>query len=290
MMRVSFELVRVHQWVKNFFILAPAFFGGVFAFDKLLYHLLPGFFCFCLISSAVYILNDLLDVNADRQHPQKKHRPIASGKVPVNIAVIALLVLFGAGTVIGWLVDPHFFYVLISYAIINVGYSVYLKRISILDIILVSSGFILRVLAGGILAGVVISHWLYIMTFLIALFIAIAKRRDDVLLLESTGTEMRKSIKGYSLEFVNAVMAMMSAVLIVSYILYVTSPEIVQRFPGKPLFISGIFVLAGLLRYLQITLVEKRSGSPTKIVLSDFFIQAAIVLWVVFFAVIIYSK
>lgn len=284
-----FNLLRVHQWVKNAFVLAPAFFGGVLALDKFIDVLVPGFLCFCMVSSSIYILNDLMDVSADRQHPKKSKRPIASGKISVGTASLVMGVLFLIGAVGGYLVNKNFFLVLCVYAVINVGYSVYLKRISILDIMLVSSGFILRVLAGGILASVVISHWLYIMTFLIALFIAIAKRRDDVLLLESTGAEMRKSIKGYSLEFANAAMAMMSAVIIVAYLLYVTSPEIRDRHPDKPLYVSVVFVVAGLLRYLQITLVEKRSGSPTRIVLTDYFIQCVVLAWVIFFAVCIYA-
>lgn len=287
---VYLRLLRVHQWIKNLFVLAAAFFGGVFSLHMLFYTLVPGILCFCLVSSAIYILNDLLDAEADRLHPEKSKRPIASGAIGKGTAISLMIVLAVAAIAGGFLINHAFAYVLLTYAVVNICYSGFLKRVSVLDIFLVSSGFILRVYAGGVLTGVHISHWLYIMTFLLALFIAIAKRRDDVLLLETTGTEMRKSIKGYSLEFVNTSMGMMSAVIMVSYILYVTSPEIVQRFPGKPLFISGVFVLAGLLRYLQITLVEKKSGSPTKIVLSDFFIQATIVLWVLFFAVIIYNK
>lgn len=289
-MMVYLKLLRIHQWIKNLFVLAAAFFGGVFSIKIFLNTLLPGVLSFCLISSAIYILNDLMDAKADQAHPVKSKRPIASGAVSQPIAVVLMLLLGTAAIVSSFLLNHYFAYVLITYAVVNICYSGFLKRISVLDIFLVSSGFILRVYGGGVLTGVSISHWLYIMTFLLALFIAIAKRRDDVLLLESTGAEMRKSIKGYSLEFVNTSMGMMSAVIVVSYILYITSPEIVQRFPGRPLFISGIFVLAGLLRYLQITLVEKRSGSPTKIVLSDFFIQATLVLWILFFAFVIYFK
>ena len=231
-----------------------------------------------------------MDVAADRLHPVKSKRPIASGEVPVKVAYVLVFVLFGLGLTLGWIVNHNLFILLSLYGVINISYSAFLKRISILDILLVSSGFILRVLAGGVLAGVEVSHWLYIMTFLISLFLAIAKRRDDVLLLESTGAEMRKAVKGYSLEFVNAVMSMMSAVIVVSYILYVTSPEIVNRYPGKPLYVSVIFVIAGLLRYLQIALVEKKSGSPTQVLLKDIFVQVCIIGWIVFFGMTIYYK
>jgi hypothetical protein len=157
-----------------------------------------------------------------------------------------------------------------------------------MDAFIISLGFVLRVAAGGVLSNIIVSHWLYIMTFLLALFIAFAKRRDDVLILNETGSQMRKSIKGYNLEFISSAISILSAVLIVSYILYITSPEVNIRFFGKHPYISTIFVVLGVFRYLQITLVENNSGSPSKLVLKDVFIQLVVASWVLFFIVLIY--
>jgi decaprenyl-phosphate phosphoribosyltransferase len=283
------SLLRVHQWLKNGFILAPAFFGGIlFPFTDFPLELVAGFFAFSFAASAIYILNDLCDVESDRLHPVKSKRPIPSGKVSINTARVLMMALGVASLGIAWYLNQTFLMLICAYIAINIAYSFGLKKVAILDIIMVSSGFILRVVAGGILASVVVSHWLFIMTALLALFLAIAKRRDDLVLTESTGTQLRKANEGYNLEYVNIVMGMMSAVIIVSYILYITSPEISQRFHGKPLYVSTIFVFAGLLRYLQITLVHKKSGSPTQVLMRDVFTQICIALWVAYFALMIY--
>jgi len=288
-MKTAFDLLRINQWVKNLLIFAPAFFGGVLLFDGYIQRLLAGFLCFCCISSAIYILNDLCDVKNDRQHPVKSKRPIASGAISTGLAAGLMAALAGAAFLGAWFIGKEVLGVILLYAAVNIGYSLGLKRIAILDVVLVSSGFIFRVLAGGLLVAVTISHWLYIMTFLLALFLAIAKRRDDLLLLETTGAEMRRAIRGYNMDFVNVAMGMMSAVIVVSYILYVTSPEITARL-GKHLYISVAFVIVGLLRYLQITLVEKKSGSPTRVFLRDLFMQLTLAGWLAFFAFIIYIR
>lgn len=283
-----FQLLRVHHWLKNGFIFAPAFFGGVLISGNI-WPLIYTFFAFSLVASAVYIFNDACDVANDRLHPEKKKRPIASGEVPLNTAWLLAVIFAVAGLALAYMVHLHVCMVVGAYLGVNILYSLGLKRIALLDILIVSSGFILRVVAGGIVAGIVISHWLYLMTFLLAIFLAIAKRRDDLVILQETGVEMRKAIKGYTLEYVNVVMAIMCAVIIVSYILYITSPEIATRFGDKPLYVSTVFVIIGLLRYLQITIVEKKSGSPTRVLLSDIFTQAFIVMWIAFFGIIIYA-
>ena len=243
---------------------------------------------FLLCIDAIYIFNDLCDVEADRLHPEKSKRPIPAGKINVNLACGLMLALAVAGLAIAYFLSTTFLLLLVAYVVINVTYSLGLKKVAILDIMMVSSGFIIRVVAGGVLTGVVISHWLFIMTFLLALFLAIAKRRDDLVLAEVTGIQLREVNEGYNLEYVNVVMGMMSAVITVSYILYITSPDINMRFPDKPMYVSTLFVFAGLLRYLQITLVHKKSGSPTRVLVGDIFTQLCIILWVAYFAAMIY--
>ena len=176
------------------------------------------------------------------------------------------------------------------YYALNIAYSMGLKALSLIDIFIVSSGFVFRVIGGGIICNIEISHWLFIMTFLLALFIALAKRRDDVLIELRSGEKMRHSISGYTLEFVDSTLSILCGVLIVSYILYITSSDIGLRIGNRYAFSSAIFVIMGIFRYLQITLVEKGSGSPTKILINDRFLQIVILLWVLFFGALLYSR
>ncbi len=191
---------------------------------------------------------------------------------------------------IGWYLAEKFLFILGIYFILNLGYSFGLKTIPILDIIIVAVGFVLRVKGGAIIAHVGVSEWLTIMIFLLALFMAIGKRRDDVLLKLASGTDMRKSIKGYNLEFLNVLLALVCAVIVVAYFMYTMSPEVLQRMGTYRLYYTCLFVLAGIIRYLQIIYVKAASGSPTKILYKDRFIQATIILWIASFYIIIYLK
>jgi 4-hydroxybenzoate polyprenyltransferase len=181
-------------------------------------------------------------------------------------------------------------FVLGIYFFLNLAYSFGLKNIPILDIIIISIGFVLRVKAGAVIAKVGLSEWLTIMVFLLALFMAIAKRRDDVLLKLSSGNDMRKAVKGYNLDFINTALSLICAVIIVAYFMYTTSPEIVERLQTYRLYYTCLFVLAGIFRYLQLIYVQQDSQSPTKILYKDRFIQATILLWIISFYLILYVK
>ena len=200
--------------------------------------------------------------------------------------------LAGTGYVLGYLADPHFLFLFILglYFIINLFYSFGLKNIAILDILILSAGFVLRVKGGAVISKVDTSEWLIIMTFLLSLFMAIAKRRDDLLLKSTTGTDMRKSMSGYNLDFLNTMLGLFSAIIIVAYINYTVSPVTIHRLGTYRLYYSSLFVIAGLMRYLQITFVQKKSGSPTEILYKDFFIQITLVLWVISIYVILYLR
>lgn len=284
------KLLRINQWTKNSFIFAPLFFSGHLLDIEMILVCLVAFALFSFNASSIYIINDLKDVEKDKLHPVKKNRPFAKGTVSKNLGFILFILFSLSSLVLAFIFNTNFFFVLLFYFVMNIIYSMGLKKVSLVDILIISVGFVLRVTAGGVVTGIEISQWLYIMTFLIALFIAFAKRRDDVLIEMQTGEQMRKSISGYNLEFITSAISILCGVLIVSYLLYVTSFEITERFKGKPVFISTIFVIVGILRYLQITLVEKNSGSPTKILAKDRFIQFIIAGWVLFFAFIIYFK
>ncbi len=178
--------------------------------------------------------------------------------------------------------------ILAIYITLNIGYSFYLKHIAILDVIIIATGFALRLFVGSTVTGIPLSMWIVIMTFLLALFMALAKRRDDVLILLNTGGKMRKAIDGYNLQLIDGAMMIMASVVIVVYILYTTSIAVVQRLQSEYLYLTALFVILGILRYLQIAFVEKGSDSPTKIVLKDKFMQITILAWMISFVWIIY--
>jgi 4-hydroxybenzoate polyprenyltransferase len=287
---VYIKLLRAKDWAKNLFLFIPVFFSGLI-FNKDTYPLLLlGFLAFCCIASSIYIINDYRDIEDDKKHPVKSKRPLASGAVSKTAAIIicALLILTGFG--IAFFIETKFLFVLGIYFLINLGYSFGLKNIPILDIGIVAAGFVLRVKAGAVIADIGISEWLNIMVFLLALFMAIGKRRDDVLLKLTSGTDMRKAIKGYNLEYLNVVLALVCAVIVVAYFMYTMSPEVERRMGTYRLYYTCLFVLAGILRYLQIIFVQAASGSPTKILYRDRFIQFTLLLWIASFYLIIYMK
>lgn len=283
------KLLRPEQWVKNMFMFIPAFFAGALFNYNVLLQVSLGFLAFCAVASSIYIINDYRDIEADQNHPEKCQRPLASGEVSSRQALIAMMILFATGLSISLLINIWFFGILLIYISLNLGYSFGLKHISILDIFIVASGFLLRTLAGGIVADVYISQWLVIMIFLLALFLALAKRRDDLIIGMQSGKLMRKSVQHYNLEFTNASLTMLSGIIIVSYLMYTISEEVTNRL-GNHLYFTSIFVIAGIMRYLQITLVENNSGSPTKLLYSDSFIRITLIGWILSFFAIIYLQ
>lgn len=284
-----FFLLRAHHWPKNLFVFIPAFFAGVLTQWPTLIYVSQGVICFSLISSVVYILNDYKDIEKDKLHPVKKNRPLASSKVTVRTALGLAILLLIIALPWGFYLNLYFGLCLVIYLSINILYSLGLKNISLVDTLIVSSGFLIRTLSGGWLADVSISQWLVIMVFLLSFFLAIAKRRDDLILFQSGKAPLRTSSKGYTIEFINIILAVLASVIIVSYIMYTISVDVENRLHAPYLYVTALFVFAGLIRFLQITLVENKSGSPMGIFLTDIFIQTNIILWIVSFYVIIYA-
>jgi decaprenyl-phosphate phosphoribosyltransferase len=284
------KLIRPKDWAKNLFLFLPLFFGQqILDFHKVI-AVSYGFIAFCCIASSIYIINDYRDREDDRKHPVKCKRPLASGAIaPASaLALCGLLMILGFG--LAWWIREKFLVVLAIYFLVNLGYSMGLKSIAVLDIMLLAAGFVLRIKGGSVISFVPLSQWIVVMVFLLAIFMAIGKRRDDVLLKLSLGTDMRKSVKGYNLEFLNVLLALVSAVIIVAYLMYTLSPETVIRLGTYRLYYTCIFVMAGIMRYLQIIYLSADSGSPTKILYKDRFIQVTLLLWVASFVVILYLK
>ncbi|WP_295007891.1 UbiA prenyltransferase family protein [Sulfurimonas sp.] len=276
------KLFRVHQYIKNLFIFMPLLFSFSFANINDNLNTLIAFILFSLLASSIYIFNDLMDINEDRVHPKKKYRPLASGRVSMNSAKALILLLSISSLSISFVVNIELFAVMIIYFLLNISYSLKLKHIAILDIFIIATGFVLRLFAGSAVTGISLSMWIILMTFLLAIFLALTKRRDDVL-LSLEGQETRKNIDGYNLEFVNAAMVLMAGVVIVSYIQYTISAEVIERLDTEYLYLTSFFVILGIFRYMQITFVEQDSGSPTKVVIRDRFLKVTIFLWLLTF-------
>lgn len=289
-MKAYIKLIRPKDWAKNMFLFVPVFFAGELFNVSVLKELILGFFCFSFVASSIYIINDYRDIEDDQKHPIKKNRPLASGAVAKSAAIAICILLLVLGFTGAWFIRDKFMFVLGIYFILNLGYSFGLKNISIVDIFIISIGFVLRVKGGAVIAQIGLSEWLTIMVFLLALFMAMAKRRDDVLLKISSGMDMRKAVKGYNLEFINNALSLICAVTIVSYFMYTMSDEIQERLGTHRLYYTCLFVLAGIFRYLQLVFVNQDSQSPTKILYKDRFIQISIILWIVSFYLILYVK
>ncbi len=281
------KLCRVHQWIKNGFILLPAFFGQALNAENGV-SLLLGFLCFSFLASAVYIFNDIIDAPDDRLHNEKKDRPIAAGKVSVGTAYGISALLLASSLAGAFMINQLFLIACVVYMVQNLLYSTWLKKFALIDITIISLGFLIRLFSGGVIASVPISNWMYIMAFLLAMLLALGKRRDDLLILKNEGTEVRKAIRGYSLEFVNIISVMLSAITVVAYIMYTLSPEVITRVGNSHVYVTSLFVFLGVLRYLQLALVYENTGSPTLILLKDNPTRLIVLAWLFTFGYLLY--
>ncbi len=284
------KFIRVHQWIKNTFVFIPAFFASQINEIHNIKLLLIAFLSFSLVASSIYIINDYVDIEKDKIHPTKSKRPLAAGKITKNEAKILFFIIFLTGFSLAIPLNFIFLGIIVCYFILNLLYCFYLKRIALIDILVISSGFLLRVLAGGVVLGIILSKWLIILTFLLALFLGFSKRRDDVLLMNNEGFMARKSVEGYNLEFINAAMVVLAAVIIVAYIMYAISPDLANRLHTDYSYITVFPVLVGVLRYFQITFVEQKSADPTQILLKDKFIIFTVLTWIMMNLFLIYVK
>ena len=286
------QLLRPLQWLKNVFVFAPIFFSNHLLEMEYFVPTLVLFALFCMVSSSIYCFNDLRDVEADRIHPKKSKRPIASGKVTVKggyvMMILCLTAAFALIPLTKSVNTPYLYIIIGGYWLMNIAYCIKLKQIAILDVSIIAVGFVMRVLAGGVVVDIWVSHWLVMMTFLVTLFLALTKRNDDYRLYEQTGQKPRISITGYNKTFINEATAIVASVTLVCYIMYTMSEEVIARMGTRYVYLTSGWVLAGLLRYLQNMIVFGLSGSPTKSLVKDHFIQLCVLGWIVSFFVIIY--
>ena len=286
------RLARPYQWVKNLFLFLPVFFGGKILDLASLRNAAAGFICFSLVSSSIYCLNDIIDKEVDKKHPTKSKRPVAAGNISVPGAALFMLGLILAALLLLYMAHVHSFYetvfIIVCYLSINIAYSLKLKKIAILDVMIIAVGFVLRIFAGGSSTGIVLSKWIVMMVFLLTLVLALGKRKDDVLLFSRTGVKPRENTDCYSAPFVDMSIVFISSVTMVCYIMYTVSSEVMERMGTSSVYLTSVFVLAGMIRYLQIAVIDNLTGDPTKLLLRDGFIQICLLCWIASFRGMIY--
>lgn len=285
-------LLRPKHWVKNLFILMPFFFGqqlGQLKEPRIYLIVLS----MCLLASAVYIINDANDVEKDRIHPKKQLRPLASGAIKLPWALTLAGLLITGSLSIGFLFDFRIGALLTMYLLMNIAYTLKLKEFAVIDVTIIAIGFIIRIFIGGFAGDITISKWFILMVYLLSLTLALGKRRDDLLLQEQNEwgvTSLRNSLNGYSLEFINFSISMLSIISVVCYIMYTVSPEVAQRLHSELLYLTSFPVIMGFIRYFQKAYVHKDTGSPTKLLLTDKQMQFWVVTWIATYSFLSYVK
>lgn len=290
-MKNLIRLIRPKQWIKNLIVLLPVFFGGALLHPSAIYAGLITALSFSFAASSIYCLNDIIDIEDDKHHPIKCNRPLASGAISIPqgyTLMLLMLILSMASTFLLYDHQLETAGVIAFYWLLNIGYCLKLKQYAIIDVCIVAFGFVLRVLAGSISTSIHLSKWIVLMTFLLMLFLSFAKRRDDVVRMNETGHAPRQNTIRYNLTFINQAITITSSVTLVCYIMYTVSPETIQNFHTDYLYLTSVFVLVGLLRYIQIAVVDKKSGDPTKVILRDRFTQLIVLAFGLAFLFIIY--
>jgi 4-hydroxybenzoate polyprenyltransferase len=280
--------LRPRQWVKNFFVFAGLIFSQAL-FTPLFWPALGAFLIFCALSGAIYVFNDLADVEKDRLHPTKRHRPIARGALPVAGAVLLAAALLVGSLVAAFWLSASFGLVAAAYALLLTAYSVWLKHLVILDVLTVATGFVLRAVAGAAAIEVEISGWLVICTILIALFLALGKRRHEYRTLHGAAAAHRPILAEYSEGFLDQMVAVVTASTVTAYALYTMSPDTVAKFHTRLLPVTLLFVLYGVFRYLYLLYRRELGGNPSDLLLNDRALLVNTVLWAIAVLTIIYG-
>jgi 4-hydroxybenzoate polyprenyltransferase len=272
--------MRPAQYAKNTFVFAAIIFSGHLFDQPALLRTLGAFAALCLCASAAYLYNDVRDREQDRNHPVKRERPIASGAVPVGLAVTLATVFAAGGLGLAFAINQKTGFTVLGYVILTTAYSLMLKHVVIVDVLAVAAGFVLRVIIGAEAIAVEFSSWLVLCTFLLALFLGFGKRRNEIVLLEGNAQSHRRILGEYSVPFLDMMMAVVTAGTMMSYVLYTMDPATLARFHGKQPIYTSVFVLYGIFRYLYLIHQKRSGGNPTEALYSDRGLQLAALLWV----------
>jgi 4-hydroxybenzoate polyprenyltransferase len=287
--------LRIYQWVKNIFIFAPMVFAWLDQQSLQLGHVrnnLSAFLLFSLVASSIYIFNDCFDKEKDRLHPEKKNRPIASGALSVKTAAAMAAIILMVSLIVVFRFNRYFFYIAAVYIVLNILYSSFLKKIVILDVMVIAVGFVLRVEIGGVINDIKLSPWILIITFLLAIFLGLVKRRQELIKINAPGSGgepgTRKTLKKYNIALLDQLISITTATTLISYIIYVTNPDIQRKFGTNILYLTVPFVVFGIFRYLYLTYVKGKGENPAEIIFSDIPFTANGIIWVLVFILLIF--
>jgi 4-hydroxybenzoate polyprenyltransferase len=289
LLRLILIAMRPHQWVKNLFVLTPLLFGKKLGDVTAIWQALLACAAFCMMSSSIYICNDVVDASNDRAHPEKRFRPIPSGALPVGIALLAAGILLSASFLFAASLGLQLFLLALVYWVLMLGYCFLFKRAIVLDAMIIAMGFVLRVVGGAIAVDVKPTHWLIVCAFLLALYLAFAKRRQELLLLSDGALEHRRVLDEYTIPYLEQVNTILIGATVVCYALYTVAPETVARFGTDSLIYGTIFVIYGLFRYLALIQNPTNGGDPSRLLIRDKPLLIAILGWMIYNTLVIYQ-
>jgi 4-hydroxybenzoate polyprenyltransferase len=284
-----FKLIRPKQWMKNSFVLAPILFSRHLFDYPYLNNSILAFIIFCLVSSCIYIINDIFDVEADRNHPVKKNRPIASGKISIPLALVIAFILLAISIIFLFYLKFSFIIIICIYLVLNIFYSIWFKHIVLLDVFSIAGGFMLRVFAGTLAIDVVASYWLIICTLFVSLFLGFAKRRSELSLIQNDKNPVsRKVLADYSLSFLDQMLTITAAGMAISYSLYTVSERTIKELKTENLIYTTIFVLYAIFRFLYLIMKKNLGEDTAHTLLSDYPSLINIFFWLVSCTLILY--
>lgn len=273
------KLMRPHQWVKNAFVFTGLLFGHAWHNAHHVTGALMAFAAFCLVSSAVYVFNDIIDLEQDRQHPKKSRRPLAAGRVSLQAAVVLTVLLAAGGLVLGKLASTIVIFILIGYALMNIAYTLHLKHVVILDVFIIATGFMLRIFAGTLGIGIPPSQWLLLCGLMVTLFLGFTKRRAEIIALNEDKTAHRKVLEHYSPVLLDKMIGITAAGLIMSYSLYTMNPDTIRIHGTANLIYTVPFVMYGVFRYIYLLHHQSRGGDTAHDLARDPHLIIVVVAW-----------
>lgn len=286
-MKVYLSLLRIKQWIKNLFVFAPIIFSKNLFNQELFIKTLLTFFILSILSSGLYILNDIFDLESDMEHPEKRNRPLPSGKISKNFALSLSIIFIALSLISSFLLNHTLTFILLIYIFLNFFYSLIIKKIVIIDVFIIAINFILRIYSGSVVTKISVSSWLILCTLFLSLFLGFAKRRFEIVLLGENAHKHREVLSSYSVDLLDKIIVILSTATILSYSLYSVSPETKEKF-GESFIFTIPVVLYGLLRYIYL-IYEKKEGEPTKLVTEDIPLFITIIIWIIISIFIIYK-
>ncbi|WCL51310.1 decaprenyl-phosphate phosphoribosyltransferase [Leptospira sp. GIMC2001] len=284
------KLMRIPQWIKNVILFAALIFGKKITDETAVISSVIAFFLFSITASCQYVINDYLDREEDSQHPEKKHRPLASGELDSSFALFLTAIILPLALIGSYMLKPAFAVIVAFYLAFNIVYSKFLKHIVILDVMSISMGFVLRAIAGAIVVGVAFSSWLILCTFMLSLFWGFSKRRGELNLLEADASKHRKILNEYSVSFLDLMMGIVATMTLMSYMMYTISPSTIQNLGTDKLVYTVPIVVYAIFRSLYIIYIKNMGHNPTKAILTDRSVLASGFLWLVVVFLIMYIR